>query len=547
MSRETIDKSQNFLDKIINSIDDPILVTDENYRLILFNKAFCNFIGYDLSELLYKTVYDILPAEEANVFWGKSKEVLLTGREDIAEDEVTDAFGAIHTIVTKKTPYVDTRGKKHIICIIRDVTEQNRAEDIIRRSEKKFRALAQTAVDAIILADERGNTIFWNKGAERMFGFTEEQMLGRPITDCIPEAYKEKHRRGLERAGPDGIGSLTGHTIELTAQNSKGEKFPIELSLNTWGTQGERFFSGIARSISHRKKAEKALKESEERFRQLAETIKEVFWLTSAETFEPIYISPAYETVWGRSCENLYEKPESWIESIHPEDRDRVRKAWKKLKAKGRFDEEYRIIRPDGEVRWIRDRAFQVEDEAGKVYRFAGIARDITERKKLEHQLREASLRDELTGLYNRRGFLTLAEQQLKVSNRKGRATTLSFVDLDGMKSINDYFGHQAGDQALLDTANILNKTFRESDIIARIGGDEFAVMSGEAGAEDSVALQERLQRNLEEYRQESEAKYRLELSMGTVDYEPGSHLSLEQLLNKADERMYEQKMTKRR
>lgn len=546
MSEEPLTELQSLLDKIVNSIDDPILLTDEHHRLILFNQAFRDFTGYDTPELLHKTLHDIFPAEQANIFCGKDEEVFRTGHENMAESEINDDFGSTHTVISKKTPYVDSRGNRYIISILRDVTEQYRTEDILRRSEEKFRALAQTAVDAIILTDVRGDTIFWNKGAEKMFGFTEEQILGRSITKCIPEIYKEKHRRGIERASSGDMGSLIGQTIELTAQHSNGEEFPIELSLNTWGTQEERFFSGIARNISDRKRAEKALKESEERFRQLTETINEVFWLTSADKFEPIYISPAYKTIWGRSCESWYEKPDSWMDAVHPEEREKVAKASKALETAGDFDEEFRIIRPDGEVRWIRDRAFPVEDDEGKIYRIAGLAEDITERKEMENRLREISLRDELTGLYNRRGFATLAEQQLKVSDRKGRTTTLSFMDLDGMKTINDRFGHQAGDQALIDTANILKRTFRESDIIARIGGDEFAVMSGEAGTEHSDALQNRLQRNLEEYRQESEAKYSLELSMGMVDYHPGSPLSLEQLINRADERMYEQKTKKR-
>lgn len=545
MSELAFIELQSLLDKIINSIDDPILVTDEHHRLILFNQAFRDFTGYDTPELLHKTLHDVFPAEQANSFCGTDEEVCRTGRENMTESEINDAFGATHTVISRKIPYVDSRENRYIICILRDITEQNRTEGILRRSEEKFRALAQTAVDAIILTDVRGDTIFWNKGAEKMFGFTEEQMLGCSITECIPEIYKEKHRRGIERAGSGDMGSLIGQTIELTAQHSNGEKFPIELSLNSWGTQEERFFSGIARDISDRKRAEKALKESEERFRQLTETINEVFWLTSADKFEPIYISPAYKTIWGRSCESWYEKPDSWMDAVHPEEREKVAKASKALETASEFDEEFRIIRPDGKVRWIRDRAFPVEDDEGEIYRIAGLAEDITERKEMENRLREISLRDELTSLYNRRGFTTLAEQQLKVSDRKGRATTLSFIDLDGMKNINDRFGHQAGDRALIDTANILKRTFRESDIIARIGGDEFAVMSGEAGTEDSDALQNRLQRNLEEYRQESEAEYSLELSMGTVDYHPGSPLSLEQLINKADERMYEQKMKK--
>jgi diguanylate cyclase (GGDEF)-like protein len=106
------------------------------------------------------------------------------------------------------------------------------------------------------------------------------------------------------------------------------------------------------------------------------------------------------------------------------------------------------------------------------------VAEDITERKRMEAEIREMSLRDLLTGLYNRRGFITLAEQQLKAANRAHRPLQLTFADCDRLKWINDTLGHKEGDKALIDTAQILRQTFRESDIIARLGGDEFAILS---------------------------------------------------------------------
>jgi PAS domain S-box-containing protein len=136
--------------------------------------------------------------------------------------------------------------------------------------------------------------------------------------------------------------------------------------------------------------AEAALRSSEERFRQLAETIQEVFWITEPASGRMIYISPAYLTVWGRTCESLYAAPGSWLDAVHPEDRERVQVAAKTKQAAGLYDEEYRIIRPDKTVRWVRDQAFPLYNAAGEVDRMIGVARDITERRKLEEQLRQA-------------------------------------------------------------------------------------------------------------------------------------------------------------
>lgn len=133
------------------------------------------------------------------------------------------------------------------------------------------------------------------------------------------------------------------------------------------------------------------LQSSEQRFRQLAESIKEVFWMTDPEKNEMIYISPVYEQIWGRTCQSLYDSPRSFLEAVHPEDRERVLQATLTKQTSGGYDEEYRIVRPDGSIRWIRDRAFPIRDKDGKVYRIAGIAEDITERKQVEVALRQLS------------------------------------------------------------------------------------------------------------------------------------------------------------
>lgn len=146
---------------------------------------------------------------------------------------------------------------------------------------------------------------------------------------------------------------------------------------------------GVQRDISDRKFAEAALKESEERFRQLAENIKSVFWMVCVTSQEMIYISPGYEKIWGRSCADLYASHQSFIEAIHPEDKDYVLAAFSKA-FQGENEIEYRVVRPDGEIRWIRDRAFPIKNQAGEVYRIVGIAEDISERKQVQKELQDA-------------------------------------------------------------------------------------------------------------------------------------------------------------
>ena len=168
------------------------------------------------------------------------------------------------------------------------------------------------------------------------------------------------------------------------------------------------------------------------------------------------------------------------------------------------------------------------------------------ERNRLLEQIRTLSLLDDLTGLYNRRGFFTLAEQQMNVVVRTRQPLVLLFADLDAMKQINDQWGHKAGDQALRETAALLRRTFRKTDVIARMGGDEFAVLAIDAEPTVGNLLLGRLRVALEERNSARDLRYPLSISSGYVSYDPRQERSLDELLAEADALMYQQKQTRR-
>lgn len=146
----------------------------------------------------------------------------------------------------------------------------------------------------------------------------------------------------------------------------------------------------LRRRAAAMKRLEQSLRQGEELFRQLAENIREVFF-ASTPTEQMVYVSPTYEEVWGRSCESLYENPWSWVDAIHPEDRERIAQRIEQFDREGRFDEEFRIVRPDGSVRWVRGRAFALQNASGEVDRIVGVAADITERKQTEDALTQTT------------------------------------------------------------------------------------------------------------------------------------------------------------
>jgi diguanylate cyclase (GGDEF)-like protein len=209
------------------------------------------------------------------------------------------------------------------------------------------------------------------------------------------------------------------------------------------------------------------------------------------------------------------------------------------------YNLEKRYVRKDGAIIWVNLTISPLWKPGETPTRNLIVVQDIAERKRMEEEIREMSLRDPLTELYNRRGFITLAEQQLKAANRANQRMLLAFIDVDGLKKINDNLGHEEGDKALIDTAHIIRNTFRESDIIARLGGDEFAVLAIDIDGLDPDAFSKRLQQDIDAFNKAGSRQYKLAMSQGSAIYDPGSPVSLDQLMSSADEMMYVQKKTK--
>ncbi len=188
-----------------------------------------------------------------------------------------------------------------------------------------------------------------------------------------------------------------------------------------------------------------------------------------------------------------------------------------------------------------------VELQSNLATRVEELEKAIVERQRAEEALRNLTMTDELTGLYNIRGFFTLAEHHTRIARRLGHSSLLVYADMDGLKQINDTFGHNEGSEAIAKIAQILRQTFRDSDIIARLGGDEFAVLAPDVSAEVIYKLTGRLRENLRIYNEGRHHPYLLSLSVGAVCVDYLDNSSVEELVAKADEAMYEDKRTRRK
>jgi two-component system, cell cycle response regulator len=175
-------------------------------------------------------------------------------------------------------------------------------------------------------------------------------------------------------------------------------------------------------------------------------------------------------------------------------------------------------------------------DSLGRALRYA------VERHRMQAQLRQLAIIDELTGLHNRRGLITLAEHQLKVARRRGTPAAVLFIDLDGMKGINDTHGHAEGDRALQDTADLLRATFRTSDLLARVGGDEFCVFLPDCDPPTATGVTERLRGAVRAHNETADRPFALSLSVGVAEYDPAVDPDIDALIERADRSMYREK-----
>ncbi|MFO7859929.1 MAG: PAS domain S-box protein [Desulfosalsimonas sp.] len=198
------------------------------------------------------------------------------------------------------------RLSKRILELEAVAEKQKRAGETLRQSESMMRAISESAQDAIVMMDVEGRISYWNPAAGRTFGYTNNEALGRKLHHLLaPQRYQDLHQNAFPEFQRSGRGGAIGKTLQLNALRKTGEEFPIELSLSSLHLGDGWHAIGIIRDITDRIQAQKALEESEEKFRQVVDNMNEVFWLRSADNRELLYISPSYEHIWGKTCQSL--------------------------------------------------------------------------------------------------------------------------------------------------------------------------------------------------------------------------------------------------
>lgn len=419
-------------------------------------------------------------------------------------------------------------------------------EHFLTNKDALFRAVVEQSSVAVWVADLEGSLRYLSPSWSSMFN-------GAPVEDYIGKNYTELlHPDDVERC------YLIFADVVQNQTNFTGVEYRVLLpdGGEAWHTSSVsplldqerqiRAVTGTCYIIHDRKVLEERVRISEERYQLLADNAFDTYWTIGADG-QITYVSPMVEKVRGLTAEEAKAQP---FDQIHPASSLAKVSAW--LEETGRsisegrkpnnFRGELEYYRKDGSIFWSEVIACPILNADGSLSQIAGVSRDISDRKKYEEDLEsmnvrlaEVSMKDPLTGASNRRHFTELLNAEIAKQQRKGATFCLIMFDIDHFKEINDLFGHTVGDNVLVAITKETKKSLRPSACIARLGGEEFAVLVPECALSEGAAIAERLRREIESY--DFPVVHRVTASYGVV--ESRSNETEDQLMKRVDDAMY--------
>ncbi len=574
-------ESESLLRSVIESTALAVAVKDLDGRYRMINEAGAAILGWGADEIIGKLDLDLVDADLAQRVRDRDRELLTAGGIALSED---DAPGAPHGVRSSTTVFKNAEGEAAgLISISRVISERQRAEEALRLLHSIVARIAEAedfssalqlalwhvcevtgwvfgevwmpAADGRVL--ERSD-IRHSVRADLLARDTVDVMSLTPGEGLAGRAWTSKQAVWVPNVEEDEAFARAAHATALGLK--AGVAIPVLAADEAVAVlvfymyevreQDERLVHLISvvsaqlGSLIRRKRAEDALRDSEENARRLIENLNDVIMVLDVEG-HITYVSPSVQRTLGFNPQE--ELGRSIFDFIHADDIVRAQEMMADALGAPGFSRsmEIRIRHRNGHWRSMEVIGNAVLDQHG-VPTIIINARDLTERQRLQAELRRMSVTDDLTGLNNRRGFFMLAEQEMKLARRLKKDLLLVFVDLDDFKSINDSHGHQVGDQALVETAEILRTTFRESDVLARLGGDEFVALAMFSADETDDVIESRLHQTLAEHNARPGRRYTVSISTGMARFDARNVQSLAELMAIADDALYEQKRARK-
>ncbi len=408
------------------------------------------------------------------------------------------------------------------------------AEESLQASEERYRSLVDSTDDSIYLVDREYRYVYMNKKHLTRLGLLGNEFLGQPYGEFHVPREKRKFTKKVDKV------FLTNQSSQSEYRSMRDNRYFLQTFSPVHDRDGNiTAVTVVSKDITERKKADELILQSKQDWENTFNSITDMITVHD-RSFNIIRANKAAEKILGlpflvseTKCYKYYHGKDSSLEHCPSCSCLKSGKA-----ASLELYEPYLGM-------FLEIRAIPRYDSEHNLVGLIHVTRDITERKKMEEKLHAASITDELTGLLNRRGFFSLAETQLKLAQRAKREMSVIYADMDGLKAINDTWGHKAGDSALLEIAGLLRETFRESDIISRLGGDEFAVLVEITDTDDELVIKERLKEKFDTCNAQANRPYKLVISIGMVRFDPENPCSIDELLSRSDKLMYADKKSK--
>jgi len=444
--KTSLEQVSAYAEAIVESVHDSLLVLDNDLRVKTANRAFLQTFQATQDETLERPL-----AEVGNGQWNKP-DLLAMLREIPIQRSQLGAYEAAFEIPGIGTRMMELNAwpiqrsgatAELILLTAVDVTDHRRDVEAMRKSRAMFESLFESAPDAFVAVDEKGSVVRVNAQLESLFGYNRSELVGQPVETLIPEGLRPVHRRHRADYLADTRRRPMGVNLELSGRRKDGSEFPVDVTLSPIETGDGKLVVAVVRDVTERRRGLVALREREERLRQLAEGVREGLWIADVKADRLIYANPAFERITGQPRERLLvEKATFWMESIHPDDRKAVLAAVEAGRKGKEMNEHFRISGADGSVRWLVARAFAIKDESKEAVRLVGIVDDITE----QHQFssRQIQVQDEerqrisrdlhdatgpiLTGLVANLALLNECKTPLDGKARKALAESLKLA-----------------------------------------------------------------------------------------------------------------------
>ncbi|SMP67907.1 PAS domain S-box protein [Anoxynatronum buryatiense] len=499
------------------------------------NRRYLEVTGLSLEELLGKTPGEV-HGEKTGRHIIKNLINCVDACQPIQYEETLMLAGQLRSALVQLSPVMDETGEvRQILGSTRDITDQKRIEQQLKEQNKNLEALFTNSSDGIVFFDRDHRIVNINQRFQEIFGYSPEDVRGKCVDDLITRSHNHQEAEELTSR------LMSGELVNTQAVRYHRDGFPLTVDIRGLVVKVEGEITGgygIYTDITREKQVQEALALSEERWQFALEGSDQGVWDWNMESGEVFY-SSQYLRILGYQPGDLEGSYATFQRLVHPED-------WEKLisdheqHVAGEIPVvamEYRMHCQDGRWKWVLSKGKVMQrDQNGTPLRMTGTINDITERKLAEEKIRFLSYHDKLTGLYNRAFF---EEEMYRMDTPRNWPLTIIIGDVDGLKMANDFHGHHVGDRLLTRIAEILTSACRADDVIARWGGDEFAILLPGTGEEGGRKIGERITRLCSLY---EDLPVKPSLSWGSATKDSASP-SLEALIRKAELEMYKKKV----